>query len=50
MGMGLPICRSIIESYGGAIAGRNLDGGGAAFSAHAACRRAEYDHTRVLVR
>nr|WP_281722240.1 ATP-binding protein [Nitrosomonas nitrosa] len=32
MGMGLPICRSIIETYGGAIEVRNLEAGGAAFS------------------
>ena len=32
MGMGLPICRSILESYGGAIKVSNGDGGGAAFS------------------
>lgn len=31
MGMGLPICRSILESYGGAISVRNLESGGAAF-------------------
>jgi len=31
MGMGLPICRSILESYGGAIDVRNLESGGAAF-------------------
>lgn len=31
MGMGLPICRSILESYGGAIGVRNLESGGAAF-------------------
>lgn len=32
MGMGLPICRSILESYGGAIKVRNVNGGGASFS------------------
>lgn len=32
MGMGLPICRSIIEASGGAIGVRNIEGGGAAFS------------------
>lgn len=32
MGMGLPICRSILENYGGAIAVRNLEGGSACFS------------------
>ena len=32
MGMGLPICRSIIETSGGAISVRNLESGGAAFS------------------
>lgn len=32
MGMGLPICRSILETYGGAISVSNLDTGGARFS------------------
>ena len=32
MGMGLPICRSIIESYGGAINVRNAESGGAVFA------------------
>jgi len=32
MGMGLPICRSIIEASGGAVSVRNLESGGAAFS------------------
>ncbi|MGE0045749.1 MAG: ATP-binding protein [Hyphomonadaceae bacterium] len=32
LGLGLPICRSILESYGGAIEARNSDAGGASFS------------------
>lgn len=32
MGMGLPICRSILETYGGTINVRNLEAGGACFS------------------
>ena len=32
MGMGLPICRSILETYGGAIAARNRAEGGACLS------------------
>jgi C4-dicarboxylate-specific signal transduction histidine kinase len=32
MGMGLPICRSILETYGGVISVRNLEAGGACFS------------------
>lgn len=32
MGMGLPICRSIIESYGGVISVRNAESGGAVFA------------------
>ncbi len=32
MGMGLPICRSIVESYGGAISVRNRVEGGACFT------------------
>ncbi len=31
MGMGLPICRSILESYGGAISSSNASEGGAVF-------------------
>ncbi len=32
MGMGLPICRSIVETYGGAISVRNREQGGACFT------------------
>lgn len=32
MGMGLPICRSILETYGGAISARNAETGGAVFT------------------
>lgn len=32
LGLGLPICRSIVESYGGAISVRNRDVGGASFT------------------
>ncbi len=50
MGMGLPICRSILETYGGSIEARNLSTGGAAFSFTLPAATPERDHTSVLDR
>jgi PAS domain S-box-containing protein len=51
MGMGLPICRTILESHGGRIEAANrVDGPGARFAITLpALPRANSDHTKVLV-
>jgi PAS domain S-box-containing protein len=51
MGMGLPICRTILESHGGGIEAANrTDGPGARFAVTLpALPRADIDHTKVLV-
>lgn len=43
-GLGLPICRSIIEAHGGRIGARNAPDGGAVFTIHLP---AEEPHTKV---
>jgi signal transduction histidine kinase len=49
-GLGLSICKRVVEEHGGRISGRNLPGGGACFTIILPCEAQEHQHAIVTDR